>query len=417
MKIGNFYIGFKAQTPQVVVNEETLFRMLYETMSPFLKLRRDSNLLEIITEGYEQSPDVFSIVNKVSTMFSRIPYKVMQGEKEIEQGPIEKLFEDNPADYTFNEYRNNWESMGMTTGNSITYFLKRTNRDDVILLQLMPSQHTEIMFGNWLEPIKGYKLDLAADDSKIIPPENVWHVRQFANLDFREGKNYMGLSPIRVAAKIINSQIYGQEIIQNTYKRGMPPGILYREDAIPKELMEEARKQMEEAWDRKYNRGKAGRPIFAGGKMGWLPIGFSSFTDLKITEINTMALRTLCNVWGIPSRIMNDMDAGSYNKDKEDRKAIYTNRLIPDNDLFWAGINKMIKNTGITYVPDYSAVPELQDDKKDMATIFKIGYDANAVQVNEFRTQLQLEPDPQMEGLYRNDVETNPNTQIPPLAL
>ena len=51
-----------------------------------------------------------------------------------------------------------------------------------------------------------------------------------------------------------------------------------------------------------------------------------------------------------------------------------------------------------------------------MATIFKIGYDANAVQPNEIRSQLNLEPDPQLEGLYKNDLETNANL-LPPEKL
>ena len=185
-------------------------------------------------------------------------------------------------------------------------------------------------------------------------------------------------------------------------------------------LLEAQRKAMEEAWDRKYgSRTKAGRPVFSAGDLGWLQLGFSNFTDLQIEAIQKLALRTLCNVWGIPSRVMNDTDGGAYTKDKEDRKAIYTNRLMPDNKLFWDGVNKLIAKTGIRYEPDYSQTPELQEDKKEMAQIYQIGYNSNAVQVNEFREQLQLEVDPQMEGLYRNDVETNPvmNEQLPPEKL
>ena len=128
-----------------------------------------------------------------------------------------------------------------------------------------------------------------------------------------------------------------------------------------------------------------------------------------------MALRTLCNVWGIPSRVMNDMEGGAYTKDKEDRKAIYTNRLIPDNKIFWDGINKIFQKTGITYVPDYSNIPELQEDKLETARIYQIGYQSNTVKISEFREVLGLEEDPEMEGLYRNDVETNPMMNNPQL--
>jgi len=252
MNIFGYSISKKAQPVQVNVNEETLFKMLFETMSPFLKLRRDTNMLSAITEGYEQSPDVFSIVSKVSTMFSQIPYKVYQGETEIEQGPIEALFEDNPADYTFNEYRHVWESMCMTTGNGITYFLQDSSGKRIIHFQIAPSQHVEIVYGTYIDPVKGYKLDISGNDKMLIPPENIWHVRPFANLDFREGKNYMGISPIKVAAKIINSQVFGQEFVESSYKRGMPPGILAKKDAaFSVGAVEEQRKMMEEAWSKK----------------------------------------------------------------------------------------------------------------------------------------------------------------------
>jgi HK97 family phage portal protein len=419
MKIFGFNIERqKAQPVDVIVNEELLYRMLFETMSPFIKLKRDSKMLDTITDGYEVSPDVFSITNKVITMFSGIPYKVFQGETEIEQGPIEKIFEDNLADYTFDEFRANWEAMGLVTGNSIVYHISRSSGGEIIHFQLAPTQHVEILYGDWMNPVKGYTLDLSADDKKLIPPENMWHVRQFPNLDFREGKNYMGISPIRVAARVINSQIFGQEIVEASYKRGMPPGILTKKDTTWNiAAVEEQRKDMEAVWEKKYaQRARAGKPIFTVGDLSWIPIGFSNFNDLKITEVNVMAMRVLCNMWGVPSRVMNDMEGGSYTKDKEDRKAIYTNRLIPDNAKFWSGINRLIQSTGIRYEPNYDEIPELQEDKLQMAQIFKIGYDSNAVQVNEFRAQLQLEEDPEMEGLYRNDVETNPNVNplLPP---
>ena len=423
MKILGFDITRQKSKIPVMVNEETLYQMLFETMAPMLKLERDNKLIDTVTDGYAASTDVFSIVNRASLMFSQIPYKVFKGKTELEQGtlgPLETFFEDSPTDYTFTEFRQVWEAMGMVTGDSIVFYLLRSGTGDSLLqFQLAPSQHVEIEYGDFLNPIKGYTLDLTSKD-KLIPPENMWHVRQFPNLDFRQGKNYRGLSPVRVAAKVINSQLFSQDLVESSYKRGMPPGILYKEDATAmggQPAIEEQRKSMEAAWDKKYgtrsNRKNAGRPVFTMGKLGWLPLGFTSFTDLQLVEINKLALKSLCNVWGIPSRVMNDTDGGSYSKDKEDRKAIYTNRLIPDNRLFWDGINRILKSTGYRYEPDYSQIPELQEDRKDMATIFKIGYDSNAVQPNEIRALLNLEPDPQLDGLYRGDLEMNQMNQNP----
>ena len=410
----------KAETrPIVEVNEQTLYRMLFETMTPFLKLKKDSNLLSVVTDGYEASPNVFSITNKVITMFSQIPYKIYQGEKELDPGtvgPLEALFETNPMDYTVKEFLKDWEAQALIFGEAIVFHLSRSTGDGLIHLQIAPAQHVEMIYGTFDNPVKGYNLDLSADTKKFMPPENIWHVRLFPNLDYQEGKNFRGLSPIRVAARVINSEIFGDEIVENTFKRGMPPGILTKKtDAFNITNVEAQRKDMEATWDKKYSkRERAGKPIFTVGDLAWLPIGFSNLTDLQITEINKRALRTLCNMWGIPSRIMNDMEGGSYTKDKEDRKAIYTNRLIPDADLFWGGINKLLRTSGFRYKPDYTQIPELQDDKEATAKIYQIGYNCNSVQINELREVLQLEPDPQMEGLYKDDVETIPQPILPP---
>lgn len=405
----------ETKAAQIIVNEQTLYQMLFETMAPFLKLKKDSNLLSVVTDGYESSPNVFSITNKVITMFSQIPYKILKGDTELKQGetgPLEALFENNPSDYTVGEFMKDWEAQGLIFGEAITYHLSRSGIRDLIHLQIAPAQHVEILYGTFDNPVKGYNLDLTADTHKTIPPDNIWHVRLFPNLDFREGKNYRGLSPIKVAARVINSEIFGDEIVENTYKRGMPPGILSKKtDQFNLTNVEAQRKDMESVWDKKYSRTRAGKPIFTVGDLQWLPIGFSNFTDLQIAEINKRALRTLCNMWGIPSRVMNDMEGGAYTKDKEDRKAIYTNRLIPDIRLFWNGINRLIKSSGYRYEINLDEIPELQEDKLERAKVDQIYYQCNALQINELRVNAGMEPDPSQEGLYRSEVEVNPMTQ------
>lgn len=87
--------------------------------------------------------------------------------------------------------------------------------------------------------------------------------------------------------------------------------------------------------------------------------------DLAIIESDKMDLRTLCNVFHVPSELFNDASNKTYSNTKEAGSAVYTNAVIPALVAFRDALNQFIKPkyTEKIFVDfDTSMISELQDD-------------------------------------------------------
>jgi HK97 family phage portal protein len=277
---------------------------------------------------------------------------------------------------------------------------------------MLPTQYIEIQSGGSTRPVDKYIVNL----QPVIKfePNEIWHTRGFDNLDYEGGKNFMGISPIKVAALIVQAQNNGYEQLATALKNGMPPGVLYNKSQnYDPAITREQQEQMEKAWLAKAgNPKKKGLPVFSAGDLGWLQLGFSNLKDLQIVESSQQGLRVLCNIWGMPAEVFNDKSASTYNNMTMAYKAIYTNRIVPDVTLFYEGINKIVASTGLKYVPDWSQIQELQPDKKVIADTFNVAVMNNSITLNEFREAMGLEADPEIEGMRYSDL-TLPDQIIP----
>jgi HK97 family phage portal protein len=391
---------------EFTTNDQRVLDAMYPYLGAGLSLNRDSKMQDYIAEGYEKNPDVFSIVSKAATMFAQVPVKIFKGETEIAEDPLAKIFEFDTADYSLFEFKRVWECFNMVTGNAISHLLRidgGANKGQIGMMRVLPTQYVEILSGGSGQPISDYILNLNPV-IKFVPDE-IWHVRGFDNLDYTQGKNFMGISPVKVAALVVQAQNNGYEQLATALKNGMPPGILYDKTPFNAQSTKEQQEMMEKAWINKIgNPKKKGLPIFSGGEKGWLQLGFSNLRDLQIVESSQQGLRVLCNIWGMPAEVFNDKSSSTYNNMTMAYKAIYTNRIVPDATLFYEGINKIIKETGIRYVPDWGQIQELQPDKKVIADTLNVGVMNNSLTLNEFREALGYEADPLIEGMRYNDL-------------
>lgn len=347
---------------QVFVGND-LFRGLYQYLPKGIKLQRDDNIGNYIKQGYESNPDVFAISNHIAGLFARVPVKAFKGETEVDD-PVKAYFDNNSADYTYHEFRYNWEMFNLITGNAIVYFLRRAlgnNAGSVNAFDIMPTQNVEIESGGWRQPVGLYKLDL--DNRYSYKPENVWHTRLFPNLDYTDGKNFIGMSPIKVAATVILAQNAGYEMTADMLRNGIPPGILTKKGEYDKKLAEEQEDQMRRKW-RRASKNKL--PLFTLGELNYLKLGYDSLKDMQVIENSTNGMRILCNIWAVPLQAFNDTSASTYNNMKEADKAIYKKRVMPDHDRYIAGLNKIFKEDGITFESDYSGIEALQENREEL---------------------------------------------------
>ena len=78
-----------------------------------------------------------------------------------------------------------------------------------------------------------------------------------------------------------------------------------------------------------------------------------------------MDLRTICNLYHVPSELFNDAANKTYSNTKEAARAIWVNAVIPALTQFRDSFNAFIKGKyeqDIYIDFDQSVIPELQDD-------------------------------------------------------
>ena len=114
------------------------------------------------------------------------------------------------------------------------------------------------------------------------------------------------------------------------------------------------------------NRGKN---IVTSATLKWQQMGMSP-VDLNIIESDKMDLRSLCNVFHVPSELFNDAGNKTYSNTKEAGSAVYTNAVLPVLNNLRDNLNQFIlaRYPGIYVDYDASMISELQDDLQMMTT-------------------------------------------------
>lgn len=387
-----------------------LYRALYDMVQTTLPLTKDSDMKKYVSEGFEGNSDTFGILMKIATKFAQVPYKlvkIQRNGKEVEIVDNDILPLLNKPNHFQNrfEFMMGWALFKYVTGNAIVYAPKleagmnqgRVNKDGIFL---MPAQNMEIVSNTWRKPIAYYQFDLNIREK--IAASDVWHER-FPSLNYEDGRNFMGMSPIKTALNIINMQNAGMETASKLYKGGHPPGILSKEDETGNTAAEQE-SAFRKKWKSKYQK-DISIPVFTMGKIDYTQIGYSNLKDLEMLEMDKHGTRKLCNVLGVPSQLFNDTEGSTYNNMLEAKKAMFEDRIIPDLDQFWQGVNEKILpayGERLKLKADYENIEALQEDKEKKAKVYQIGMDVGAYSPNEFREKMGDEPikDPAMDERY-----------------
>lgn len=384
--------------------DNKLQKLLYEfNLANGTNLVNFDNLKNIIDEGFSGNPDAYSIVMYLTNKMVGIPkkpYRNINGKlEEITDPAIVAIVNRANKSETLMQFNMMRYAFYYATGNSFVYAPRFENGNNKGQLTdigrvIMPSQYVEIVSGGWKEPVRGYIINYnyTAED---IPVSDVVHVKM-VNLKFDNGNNFYGMSPIRTASMIIQSQNGGYEAMGSTLKRGFPSGILSAVDEVDSEGgdVQQRVNIFRKIWDKYYGKAKnSGKPIITAGKKEWIQMGFSNFRDLQIIESSQHGLRVLCNVYNIPSIVLNDIAGTSFNNQNEVKKSVLSNRIVPDCALFDEVDNINIwSNYGFEVWSDFSGVPELQENKQEQINVINGAQNAGAMfTANEIRKIMDMD--------------------------
>lgn len=404
----------KRLTPEESARNQNILRSLYSYSTLGAYSRPYQNLTQLIDEGFKMNVDVFSVVNWTAENAANIPICV-----EMETGGVWDKVPNHPLQKLINKpnpYQSGLEFMHQvygfyqTTGNSFVYGNRQEagiNKGQTQELFIMPSQYTDIRTGGWMNPIKGYSLNLQGGESHIFPFEDVLHMKALS-LDFGSGQQFWGMSPLRAGLMTLDRSNSNYRAAATAYKTMGMSGILSTEkDEFEPILSDEQQAQAQRRLDDDYmGVFNSGKTMVTNAKVEYTKLGLSP-VDLGLLQDKKATLRDICNIYKVSSIIFNDNENSSYNNASEAIKRAYSDAIKPLVDRYTQELNEWLAPSygdNIRIVADYSQVTPLQANYKELSEWITKLIDGKTITPNEGRVFLGKEPieDEFMDKIYTN---------------
>jgi len=394
--------------------DNALFGSLYWWLGNRQPITYDENFESYIENGYRSNSTLYSIVSFLSEKAASVPFKIVRvneyGQYEEVNSPaatkLRKLL-NSPNKWQSNrEFMEQLFGFYFVTGNGYAYAPRLdagANKGQTLELYVAPSQYMEIISGGWMNPVESYRLIYGAYD-KRMPYDDVMHMKK-ANLNFEQGSEWYGQSPLKAGNKILSKSNSAEDAQMYLYQNRGVGGIISSDGNQLTPFTDEQAQQLRNTYKQKYSGPTAtGEPMFTAAQIKWQSIIMNS-KELGFDVDHNMTLRDMCNLYHVPSQLFGDPENQTYSNLNEARKAIYTDAIQPALDAFWDEFNRWLTpsfDENILVVPDYSQIPELQADKKQTVETMRMAVEAGIATQNEAREAmgLPLVDNPGADELY-----------------
>jgi HK97 family phage portal protein len=357
------------------------------------------NVEAYINQGYLFNPTVYSIVSFIAQKCGSIPWYVysVKNDKalnlyksaspdlpqykkdivktkalvELHDHELQQLFTTPNVLQSWAEFCEQFVGYKLVTGNSYLHCIGPTagvNQGLVKELWNLPSQLVVIVPGDQMQPVKQY--EIKGDRSTVVPAEQVIHLKYWTP-NYMNGSFLYGVSPIQAGRRVVTRSNSSYDASVAAFQNMGANGIISAGDGSTEEpFTEEQAEMISQRYKRITGPKNAGKPIITAANIKWQQMGMSP-VDLQIIESDRMDLRTMCNIFHVPSELFNDAANKTYSNTKEAGSAVYTNAVIPALTQFRDAFNSYIypRYGGQIYVDfDTSMISELQDDLSALAT-------------------------------------------------
>ena len=358
-----------------------------------------------VDDGYVANDIVYSIIKLITDKAKIAPfhvyrvvdekaakkYKSLAAQKDINLKELEtlhkKAYELYTGDQRLNEllkYPNEedcwsdlveqWCGFKLITGNSFIYgklIEAGNNQGKPYELFALPSQYMAIIANiNVFPPTRaGYQLyygQMWSFDTKEI-----LHDKYFNPQWGVTGGQLYGQSPLRAAAKNLTRSNEAKTAAVASFQNGGPAGVLFMNDERFDPTSGQAQAQaLKTAVSQKGGAANFNSIAVSGYKVDWKQIGLSP-VELNIIESEKWDLKALCNIYGVPSQLLNDSDSKTYNNQREGEKALTLRCAIPLLNSLTENLNRKLhtdwgyKGTNLYVDYDLSVYGELEANKAE----------------------------------------------------
>jgi HK97 family phage portal protein len=346
------------------------------------------SIIKLITDKAKIAPfHVYKVVDEKAAK----KYKSLAAQKDINLKELEtlhkKAYELYTGDQRLNEllkYPNEedcwsdlveqWCGFKLITGNSFIYgklIESGNNQGKPYELFALPSQYMAIIANiNVFPPTRaGYQLyygEMWSFDTKEI-----LHDKYFNPQWGVTGGQLYGQSPLRAAAKNLTRSNEAKTAAVASFQNGGPAGVLFMNDERFDPTSGQAQAQaLKTAVSQKGGAANFNSIAVSGYKVDWKQIGLSP-VELNIIESEKWDLKALCNIYGVPSQLLNDSDSKTYNNQREGEKALTLRCAIPLLNSLTENLNRKLhtdwgyKGTNLYVDYDLSVYGELEANKAE----------------------------------------------------
>jgi HK97 family phage portal protein len=349
-----------------------------------------------IKQGYLGNAMVYSIINKIATKITEPDlyvlkkkgtgnkYKSFKYSASTENLAKSRIFKKKEMDYvsesdpffrmiqkpnpkqterSLREDANKWWSI---SGEFFIYGFRPENglnRGKITELYVLPSHLMEIIQGDIMTPIRGYKM-IIGDQSIVFPPEDILHVKSW-NPDWNvNGTQQRGVSPLLAGRKILQKNNTGIESGARNNENDGAKGVLSPDGRLGADIMTSTstagiKQRIDEKVNGLKNKGKV---VGSGLPMQYTQIGLSPQAMDLIRQLEYDDEK-LCGLWGVNPVIFKPT-ATQANLEIA-QKALVTDVCLPFLNMYEKALTEWLaKDWGKDYVLDFdtSSYAELQPD-------------------------------------------------------
>ena len=359
--------------------------------------RRD-NFKAYAREGYQENAIVYRCVNEIANGAASIPFKVFQGDQELEQHPLVSLLaRPNPMQAGV-EYFQALYSFLLLSGNS--YALASAVNQVPTELHLLRPDRVEIEPSDTSIP-KSYQYKLNGtvvaryEADPVSGQSEVKHFKMWNPLD-----DYLGLSPLMAAAVDLDQHnMIAKHNIGLLENGARPSGAIVfqpKDDTGGSMMLTDAqREQVQKDLEHRFTGQKnAGRPMLLEGDFDWKEMAMSP-RDMDFLQNKHMAAKDIALCFGVPSQLIGIPDSQTYANVQEARLALYEETIIPLAKRVESDLNEWLApsfgdNIRVEY--DVEQIPAMTERRRRIYENVTSAVAQGILSRNEARERLGMEP-------------------------
>lgn len=302
-----------------------------------------------------------------------------------------------------------WCAFKLVTGNSFVYgrlIEEGANKGKPLSINVLPAQYMAIIANVEIFPPTAVGYQLYYGKLWSFTRDEILHDKYFNPQWNITGNQLYGQSPLRAAAKVLTRSNEAKTAAVSAFQNGGPAGVLFMNDDRFDPISGSAQAQaLKKSVSEKAGAQNFNQIAVSGYKVDWKQIGLSP-VELNILESEKWDMKSLCNIYGVPSQLLNDADNKTYNNQQEGEKALTLRCAIPllneirddfnkklHTDWGYATQRDIYIDYDVTVYKELEANKNLQVDWLDKAWWLtpKQKYEQMGMQIPDYIPQEELE--------------------------